>query len=80
MIPPEQVKWFSEQSETILAAHGPLRETVGIPYLIPTMDMNHDMYIIDVIRKDVTRNLGNLQLDIFHDMKESIEHNLGSDP
>ena len=79
MIPPEYIKWFSELPSTILAAHAPLRETVGTPYLVPTMDMRHDMYIIDVVRKDVTRNLGRLQPDIFCDLKGSIDNLLGFD-
>lgn len=80
MIPPELIKWFSEQPESTLAAHRPLRETVGIPYLIPTMDMKHDMYIIDIVRKEMTRSLGKLQPDIFRDLKGSIDSLFGTDP
>ena len=79
MIPPEHIRWFSELPETILAAHGPLREIVGIPYLVPTMDMKHDMYIMDVVRKELTRNLGRLQPDVFYDLKESVDSLLGTD-
>ena len=77
MIPPEQIRWFVEQSESTLAAHGPLRESVGIPYLIPTMDQHHNMYVMDVVRKDLTRNLGKLQPEIFADLKESIDNLFG---
>lgn len=79
MIPPEHIKWLIEQPESILAAHGPLRESVGIPYLIPTMDQSHDMYIMDVVRKDLTRNLGKLQPEIFRDLKESVDRLFGTD-
>ena len=79
MIPPEHVKWFSELPPTVVAAHQPLRETVGIPYLVPTMDLKHDMYIMDVVRKEVTRNLGRLQPDIFSDLHQMVDHLLGTD-
>lgn len=79
MIPPEQIRWFSELPATIAAAHIPLRETVGMPYLVPTMEPKHDMYIMDVVRKEVTRNLGRLQPDIFGDLKGSVDSLLGLD-
>ena len=79
MLPPEHVKWLIEQPESIVAAHGPLRESVGIPYLIPTMDQSHDSYIMDVVRKDLTRNLGRLQPEIFSDLKESVDRLFGLD-
>ena len=79
MVPPEYIKWVTEQPENILTAHKPLREMVGIPYLVPTMDAKHDMYIMDVIRKDVTRSLGTLQPDIIRDMRESVDRLFGTD-
>ena len=79
MIPPEYIKWFSELPSTILAAGAPLKETVGIPYIVPTMDMAHDTYNTGVIRKYATRNLGRLQPDIFCDIKGSIDNLLGFD-
>ncbi|CAF9929272.1 MAG: hypothetical protein HETSPECPRED_007328 [Heterodermia speciosa] len=43
------------------------------------MDMKHDMYIMDVVRKEVTRSLGTLQPHIINDMRESIDRILGTD-
>lgn len=37
------------------------------------------MYMMDVVRKDLTRNLGRLQPDLFSDIKESIDDTFGMD-
>ena len=79
MVPPEYTKWVTEQPGHILTAHKPLRDIVAIPYLLPTMDMKHDMYIMDVVRKEVTRSLGTLQPHIINDMRESVDRLLGTD-
>ena len=79
MVPPEHIKWFSEVPETILSAHAPLSESVGVPYLAPMMDIKHQMYIMDVVRKEMTRNLGRLQPEIFSNLKGSVDSLLGTD-
>ena len=79
MVPPEYTKWVTEQPGNILTAHKPLRDIVAIPYLLPTMDMKHDMYIMDVVRKEVSRSLGTLQPDIIHDMRDGIDKLFGTD-
>lgn len=79
MVPPEYAKWVTDQPENVLTAHKPIRDIVAIPYLIPNMNMKHDMYIMDVIRKDVTRNLGTLQPHIIQDMRGSVDRLLGTD-
>ena len=79
MVPPEYTKWVTEQPGHVLAAHKPLRDIVAIPYLLPTMDMKHDMYIMDVVRKEVTRSLGTLQPLIIDDMRSSVDRLFGTD-
>ncbi|KAL6716503.1 hypothetical protein ACLMJK_006070 [Lecanora helva] len=79
MVPPEHIRWFSDLPSSIASAHLPLRETVGMSYLVPAMDAKHDMYIMDVVRKDMTRNLGKLQSDIIVDLKGTIDRLLGMD-
>ena len=79
MVPPQYTKWVTEQPAHVLTAHKPLRDIVAIPYLLPTMDMKHDMYIMDVVRKEVTRSLGTLQPYILQDMRESVDRLFGTD-
>ena len=78
MVPPEHIKWLSEVPETILSAHA-LIDSVGIRYLVPTMDINAQRYIMDVVRTEMTRNLGKLQPDIFSSLKGSVDSLLGTD-
>ena len=79
MIPPEHVKWLIEQPGTTLAATVPIAKALGLPYLVPTLDVQHNLYYMDVIRKGTTRNLGKLQPDIFSDLKGRIDRHFGSD-
>ena len=79
MVPQEHLRWLIEQPEDVLAARPPQVGRFAIPYLAPTLDFNHDGFMIDVVRKDLTRNLGKLQLDIFHDLRESVDDLLGLD-
>ena len=79
MVPPEYTKWVTDQPDNVLTPHKPIRDIVAIPYLLPTMDAKHDMYIMDVIRKEVTRSLGTLQPDIIQDMRQSVDRLFGTD-
>ena len=79
MVPPQYTKWVTEQPGHILTAHKPLRDIVAIPYLLPTIDMQHNMYIMDVVRKEVTRSLGTLQPYIVEDMRDSVDRLFGTD-
>ena len=79
MVPPEYTKWFTEQPENVLTAQKPLSEIVALPYLLPTVSMKHDTYIMDLVRKDVTRSLGVLQPDIMQDLKAGVDRLLGTD-
>lgn len=79
MVPPEYTKWVTDQPDNILAGHKPLRDIVAMPYLIPNMDIKHDAYIMDVIRKEVTRNLSMIQPDIIQDMRGRIDGLFGTD-
>lgn len=79
MVPSEYTKWVTEQPENVLTAFKPLTDLVAIPYLLPTMDPQHETYIMDVIRKEVTRSLGTLQPDIIQDMRGSVDRLFGTD-
>lgn len=79
MVPPEYIKWVTEQPDHVLSPFAPLRDIVALPYLLPTMDMKEHVYLMDIMRKDVTRNLGSLQPAIMHDMRASVDSLLGTD-
>ena len=52
---------------------------VALQYLFPTMKMEHDAYIMDVIRKELTPNLGTLQPAIIRNMRDSVDRLFGTD-
>ena len=79
MIPPEHLGWFVEQPESIVAARGAQVGRFALPYLVPTLNFHHDMYMAETLRKELTRNLPKVQPDVFHDMRESVEATLGTD-
>ena len=68
-----------EQPETVLSARLPQVGRFAIEYLAPGLDVNHDLFMMDVVRKDLTRNLGRLQPSIYQDISESIDELMGMD-
>ena len=78
MIPHKYVGWFIERSEEVLDVRPTQVGRFAIDYLVPTLDANHDAAMINVIRKDLTRNLSRLQPAMFQDMRESVDAILGS--
>ena len=79
MIPREFLSWMVEQPESALSARLPQVGRFAIDYLSPGLDFNHDLFMVDVVRKDLTRNLGRLQGDVFNDLRESIDELMGLD-
>ena len=77
MVPIEHLRWMVDQPETVLCARLPQAGRFAIDYLSPGMDYNHDLFLMNVIRKDLTRNLGRLQPSIYHDIRESIDELMG---
>ena len=79
MVPKEHLRWMVEQPETVLSARLPQVGRFAIEYLAPGLDVNHDLFMMDAVRKDLTRNLGRLQSSIYQDMSESIDELMGID-
>lgn len=79
MLPQEHLKWMIGQPDDVLAARPAQVGRFAVSYLAPLMNLEHDMYMIDVVRKDLTRNLGALHPDIFEDVRESIDALFGLD-
>lgn len=78
MIPQEYISWVVEQPPSVLASRPILADRLALPYLAPTFDY-HDTSLVDVLRKDLTRNIGKLQPAVFEDMRQSIDALLGVD-
>ena len=79
MVPKEHLRWMVEQPKTVLSARLPQVGRFAIEYLAPGLDVNHDLFMMDAVRKDLTRNLGILQPSIYQDVSESIDELMGID-
>ena len=79
MLPKEHLRWMVDQPDTVLCARLPQVGRFAIDYLSPGIDFNHDLFLMDVVRKDLTRNLGRLQPSIYHDIRENIDELMGID-
>ena len=79
MIPQKSLQWLIEQPEADLNLRAVQGEKFAIPYLAPTFDFNHDMYMVEVVRKDLTRNLGRIQPKIFEEIRTGVESVFGND-
>ena len=49
----------------------------AINYLCPGLDFNHDAFMMAAVRKNLTRNLGNMQPDMMEDIRYTIDNALG---
>ncbi|KAL6713726.1 hypothetical protein ACLMJK_008218 [Lecanora helva] len=79
LIPQEHIGWYIEQPESVLNVRSPQVGRFALNYLDPMLDTHQDMYLMDVLRKDVTRNLARLQPAIYQGMKESVDNIFGTD-
>ena len=50
---------------------------LAFKWLIPTFDIHDDLILPDVIRRDLTRNLGRAQSDLFDEMRHVIDVTMG---
>ena len=79
MVPKEHLRWIADQPETVLSAKLPQMGRFAIEYLAPGLDINHELFMIDIARKDLTQNLGRLQPSVYDDIRESIDELMGID-
>ena len=68
-----------ELPETVLSARLPQVGRFAVNYLAPGIDVDHDLFMMDAVRKDLTRNLGRIQPSIYQDISESIDELWGID-
>lgn len=79
LIPQEHIGWMIDQPENVLSARMTQVGRFGLRYLSPMLDFNHDMFMMEAIRKDLTRNLGRLQSAMVQDISHTIDNAMGLD-
>ena len=78
MLPQEHISWLADQSDSVLSVKAIRKKGLALEWLLPTVtDPIHDLMSSYVIRRDLTRNLGKLQPDIFQEMRQGIEVTMG---
>ena len=73
MIPQEYIAWLQELPESVLATRPVQNGRFAIKYVAPLLDTNHDAALLEIVRKDLTRNMGKMQHDVYQDMRESVD-------
>ena len=78
ILPPSNVHWIASQPENVLSDIKEQDDLVGLDYLAhgPDQAAVHDF---SVIRKDLTRQMGNLLPDLLDEMEASFEAGFGSE-
>ena len=51
----------------------------ALEYLLPGLDVNHDAFMMDAVRKELTRNLGRMQPAMMEDIRYTIDQTMGLD-
>ena len=63
----------------VLILLNPQSGRFALGYLLPGFDVYHDAFMMDAIRKEVTRNLGRMQPAMMEDIRCTIDHTMGLD-
>lgn len=78
MLPQEHISWLVDQSDTVLSVKAISKKGLAAEWLLPTVtDPIHDGMTSIVIRRDLSRNFGKLQSDIFQEIRQGIEATMG---
>ena len=78
MVPQEHISWLVDQKDSVLSIREIRRQNLAFESLLPTgMDPLHDLFIMDVVRRDLSRNLGVLQPAILEEMCKAINSTMG---
>ena len=51
----------------------------ALDYLLPGFDLSHDAFMMDAIRKELTRNLGRMQPAMMEDIRNTVDQTIGLD-
>jgi hypothetical protein len=77
VVPPGQLKKIYSLPETLLDAHGPQNETLQVRYTIHDPEVWVNNFHINVIRNQLTRNLGLLTPAIADELARGFEKHWG---
>ncbi len=78
MLPQEHISWLADQNDSVFSVKAIRKKILALEWLLPTVtDPIHDLMSSYVLRRDLTRNLGKLQPDIFQEMRQGIEATMG---
>lgn len=80
MLPPEHIKWFSEQPDSIVLSQGIRNERHAIGYLHCGTEYTSTAFFVDRIAGDsLTRKLDKLQAPMYEEMGRYIDQIFGMD-
>lgn len=78
MIPQEHISWLVDQKDSVLSVKEIRKKNLAIDWLLPTvMDPLHDLFMFDVVRRDLPRNLNILQPIILEELRKATERSMG---
>ena len=73
MIPQEHISWLVDQKDSVLSLTEIRKKNLAIDRLLPTvMDPFHQPVLLDVVRRDLPRNLNVLQPIMLEELREAI--------
>ena len=78
-VPMSDISQRSSLGEDMLTLRSTQAGRFAIDYLCPSLDYNHDAFMIGAARKDLTRNLGRMQPDMIGDIHSTIDKAMGLD-
>ena len=80
MLPPEYIKWFSDQTDSTLSSAEIRRERHAVRYLHYGVDFDSTMFFLDRIIGDIlTRKLDMIQEPMYDEICRGIDEVLGAD-
>ncbi|XXH04100.1 hypothetical protein Hte_010511 [Hypoxylon texense] len=80
MLPPEHIKWFAEQSDTIMSSKTIREERHASKYLHMGVEFSSTLYFMErVIRDSLTRNLGDIQEPLCDEICRGFDQVFGTD-
>ena len=78
MIPQEHISWLVDQKDSVLSVTEIRKKNLAINRLLPTvMDPFHQPFLLDVVRRDLPRNLNVLQPILLEELRKAIESTMG---
>ena len=78
MVPHEQIRWLVDQKDNVLSHNEVRRKHTAFESLVPTVvDPLNDVFMFDVVRRDLSRNLNILQPIMREELNKAIELSMG---